>query len=157
MVAHGAFSANGSAAVGTAPQSYAFWTGTPPTDVTVSIKLRTPPTASTYYGVTARANPSVPDRDHYAAYVDPDGYLGLARRDDYAYFYLGYGPLVSAGTHTLSLSLTGTSPVQLSVELDGAVVIQATDASPLPAGKVGVFDYEGLSQPLDDFTVTPGG
>jgi hypothetical protein len=154
-VAFGAFSVNGSAAVGTLAPSYAFWTGLPSPNATVSLAFAAP-LAPTYFGVTARANPSFPDRDHYAAYLQPDGVVGLARRDNYGYVYLGTGPKVTSGVHHLSLTATGSSPVQLSVKLDGVEVIHASDGSAQarPSGLSGMFDYRGLSQPLDDFTVT---
>ena len=153
-VAHGAFRANGVVALGTAPQSYAFWAGQPGVNDTVSLQIG-PPLANTYYGVTVRANPAAPDRDHYAGYVDPYGVLGIARRDNYAYAYLATGGAISSGTHMLSLTATGTTSVGLSLKLDGVEVLRATDASAnaRASGIVGMFDYNGTSQPLDDFTV----
>jgi hypothetical protein len=156
QVTFGAFSTNGTAAVGTVKPSYAFWNGPPSGDVTVAITVG-PPLAATYYGVTAHANPAVPDRDHYAAYISPDGTVGLARRDDYAYTYLGTGPRLSGGAHRLSLTASGTGPVQLSVKLDGVEVIHASDgsSSARASGLSGIFDFNGTSQPLYDFAVVP--
>jgi hypothetical protein len=159
-IASGAFSASGSTAIGTAPGSYAYWTGQPDPDGTVSIRI-VPPRASTYAGVILRADPAAPDRDHYAAYVQPDGFIGLARRDAYAYTYLGNGPQLVAGAHELSLTASGRGPVVLSVKLDGVEVIRTTDGSPqarTSTGRSGMFDYEGAAQALDDFAVrTDGG
>lgn len=154
-VAHGAFSANGTAAVGTAAQSYAFWTGTPDPNAPISATVR-PPTASSYYGVFARATPSQPDADHYVAFVGPDGRVALSRRNGWAYTSLASGSVLPAGAHVLTLAPSGASPVVLSVKVDGTEVIHFTDssASALTAGgKAGIFDYNGAAQPLDDFTV----
>ncbi len=155
LVQRGAFVATGAAATGTSPQSYAFWTGSAPLDAVAAVRLSTPIRA-TYAGATVRANPSVPDRDHYAAYVSPDGRIRLARRDNYAYAYLAEGPVFPSGAHVLSVSATGNGPVTVVVQLDGVQVIRFVDSSPSSLrtpGRAGVFDYNGLAQPIDSFEV----
>jgi hypothetical protein len=115
-VPFGAFSTDGTAR-GTQSSSYAFWIGQPDASSTVSVTLPRP--SDTYAGVLARANPATPDRDHYAAYLGPDGRVAIARRDAYVYTYLGTGPVAAAGSHTLALNATGAGPVTISVSLDG--------------------------------------
>src|SRR5262249_28717856 len=102
---------------------------------------------------------AVPDKDHYAAYVQPDGTLGLARRDDYYYSYLATGPRVGSGTHVLALTATGTSAVELSVKLDGVEILHATDssASAHASGLVGLSDYNGPSKPWTESPVRAAG
>jgi hypothetical protein len=153
-VARGAFSESGGAARGTAPHSYAVWIGTPDSNAPVSVTLG-PSVSPTYAGVIARANSSVPDRDHYVGYVGPDGRSAVASRNNYVYTYLGFGPQVGPGTHTLTLTATGTSPVTLSLEVDGATVITAVDSSAQAhaSGSAGIFDFNGASRPLEHFTV----
>lgn len=153
----GAFVANGQEALGTAPQSYAFWTGQPAADATVTVTLSRP-TASTYIGVTVRGVAPAADGDHYAAFVYPDGLVGLARRRNYDYTYLGKGPLLSPAPHVLGLTAIGINPVMLRVTVDGVEVISSTDSSAdalRQAGAAGIFDYNGASQPLRHFTVSP--
>src|SRR5262249_43981774 len=126
--AHGAFTATGNTAIGTVGSSYAYWTGQPDHDGSVSIRIL-PPHASTYAGVIVRADATAPESDHYAAYVGPDGIVGLARRDAYDYSYLGTGPHLDSSAHELSLTASGGSPVALSVRVDGVEVIRTTDGS----------------------------
>jgi hypothetical protein len=155
IVQRGAFSTTGSAAISTAAQSYAFWTGSPPADGTVSATLATP-LRSTYVGVTARAATDAPDRDHYAAYVTPNGRLQLARRTWWVYSYLADGPAFPSGSHVLSLTTEGINPVILRVSLDGTEVMRFSDASAEAlrvAGRSGIFDYNGAAQPIDRFQV----
>lgn len=151
----GAFSTNGAAALGLRPTSYAFWVGTPPADVMASVRLPSP-MPSTYVGVTARGAPSSPDADHYAAYVGPDGLIGLSRRRGWGYTLLAMGPRFPSGAHVLALSVKGTQPVVLSVLLDGGEVIRYSDSSTsaLSSGRAGIFDYNGASAPIDAFTVS---
>jgi hypothetical protein len=155
FVAHGAVSVVNGAAVGTAPASYAVWVGTPGADAPVAVTLA-PPIAPTYAGVIVRGDPNAPDVTHYAAYVAPDGSVGLARRNNYVYTYLASGPTVSPGTHTIQLTASGAGPVTLTVAVDGATVITAIDSAPQAltlAGRAGIFDYNGASRPLHHFTV----
>jgi len=108
-------------------------------------------------GVTARATSSGPDAGHYAAYFNPDGTIGLARRNSWSYSYLGSAPRPTAGPHVLALRVSGANPVTLSVALDGTEVIHTTDSSPQAltvAGLAGIFDFNGKGWPLDDFTVS---
>jgi hypothetical protein len=156
-VARGAFSEHGGAAFATAKRSYAVWTGSPGATSTVAVTLG-PPTSSTYAGVIARASAAAADRDHYAAYLGPDGSVMLARRNDYVYSYLGTGPKAQTGAHTIVLVVSGQSPVKLTVLLDGVAVINATDSSSqahTAAGRAGIFDYNGVSRPFHHFTVGP--
>jgi hypothetical protein len=117
------------------------------------------PALPTYAGVLVRANPEQPDRDHYAAFVGPDGMIGLARRDGYLYSSLGTGPALASGLHRLTAAASGFEPVLLVVRLDGVEVLRVSDASPAarPDGQAGLFDYLGGQHPMDDFTVGRGG
>ena len=99
-VAHGTFITDG-AAKGTAPSSYAAVLQQVSPDAVVRATMARP--ATTFVGLIARADPAAPDRDHYAAYIAPDGSLGLARRDGYVYSYLAKGPAVAGGSHVLLL------------------------------------------------------
>src|SRR5262249_25262046 len=148
-VPFGAFTTDGAYARGTAPSSYAFWVGQPDLDGTVQASVSAP--ANSYVGVVARASATAPDRDHYAAYLDPGGRVGLARRTNYSYSYLGTGPVASSGPHVLALRAVGAGPVTLSVWLDGQEVIYAVDSSgdARSGGRVGLFDYSGKAQPFD--------
>jgi hypothetical protein len=155
-VVHGAFGVSGGAAHGTAADSYAVWTGTPDANAPIGVTLG-PSASPTYAGVIARANSAVADRDHYAAYLAPDGTVDLARRNDYVYSYLGFGPRAGPGAHTLTLTATGANPVTLTVALDGTTVITASDSSAqaLASGRAGIFDFDGASRPLEHFTIGP--
>lgn len=155
LVQRGAFSANGTAAVGTAPQSYAFWREAPLTSDIARVTLATP-LRSTYVGVIIRAVSSAPDRDHYAAFVGPDGRVHLARRNSWTYTSLADGPAFPSGRHVLGIAATGSAPVTVSVTLDGTEIIRFVDSGSgtlQTAGMVGMFDYNGASQPLDAFQV----
>ncbi len=157
-VAFGAFSTNGSAALGTRPSSYAFWIGAPPADVGVSALLHPSPSA-TFVGVVARGDPTSPDRDHYAGFIGPDGAVGVARRTGYVYQILASGPRVSRAAHRLTLTVTGARTVTLSLAVDGVEVLRATDTSSaaLSSGLSGIFDYSGVSTPIDAFSVSGTG
>jgi hypothetical protein len=151
-VARGRFTLSGSAAHGGQRLSYAFWTGTPQTDGTVSVTVTVP--LRTYAGAIARAG-SVLDRDHYAAAIGPDSRVVLGRRSNYEYSSLGTGPVVTSGNHVVSLTVLGTNPATVVVELDGREVIRAIDRTAgLASGKVGMYDYDGQAT-LDSFTVHP--
>jgi hypothetical protein len=152
-VSSGSFTADGSAAAGTSAPSYAFWTGSPTADAISRIRLSS--VVSTYVGAITRAG-TVPDRDHYAAYIGPEGNIHLARRNDYTYTYLADGGAFPSGSHTLSITASGTNPVVLSLKIDGSEVLSFTDSSASrlsAAGRVGMFDYNGAGQPIDEFTV----
>ena len=154
-VAHGAFTTNGTGAIGTAPLSYAFWSGAPNPDATVSFAV-TAPIKATYVGVIARATLSFPDGNHYAGFIEPDGTLGIARRINSSYTYLAFGPKLGPGSHVIGLTAAGFNPVKLSVSVDGTVVLTAQDSgsAALSSGLAGLFDYKGASQPLEAFTVS---
>ena len=155
IVPSGAFSTDGTSARGTVAPSDAFWATPFDRDASVSISLSVP-VGDTYLGVSARALPQSPLDDAYAAYVDPDGFVGLLRNRGGALTFLGTGPQLSPGTHQLSLAALGQSPVQLSVSVDGKPVLQASDSSPdalTGAGLAGIFDFNGLGTPIDDFRV----
>lgn len=155
-VPRGWFTTNGSAAVATSAQSYAFWTSTPGDDDTASVRLATP-LKPTYAGVIVRAATATPDRDHYAAYVGPDGRVHLARRNGWTYTYLADGPAFPVGSHVLSLTASHPAPVQLTVAVDGVAVIDVADGSSAAlgtGGRAGIFDYNGAGQPIDQFSVT---
>lgn len=156
FIEDGTWSVNGTAARGTGENvAYAFWTGRPAANSTTAITLATP-LAPTYVGITARAVPADPERDHYAAYVDPDGLIHVARSNAWNYTYLADGPAFPSGSHVLSLTTTGSGPVTLSVKVDGTEVIHFVDsdsAALKAAGQSGMFDYEGAGQPIDAFTV----
>ncbi len=153
----GSFSANGSAAVSARVQSYAFWNGSPALNDTSVIRLSTP-IKPTYVGALARAaNDGSPDREHYGAFVAPDGLIYLARRDNWSYTFLATGPRFPSGTHELSLTASGTGPVSLSVKLDGTQVLSYSDSSARArknAGRAGIVDYNGAGQTIDRFAVT---
>jgi hypothetical protein len=156
-VAFGAFSEGGGVAFGTAHDSYAVWIGSPGADVSVAVTLGQE-TADSYVGVIGRANVAEPEATHYTAYFDPGNAVGLARRNDWSYTALGSGPVVSGGTHQLGLIVSGSSPVELTVTLDGVAVITTTDASAdalTAAGSAGIFDFEGSSRRFQDFSVAP--
>jgi len=156
LVARGWFSTNGSAAVSGSGQSYAFWTGTPGDNDTASVRLATP-LESTYVGVMVRATTTAPDRDHYAAYVGPDGRVHLARRNGFTYAYLADGPAFPSGSHVLSLNASSSAPVRLVVAVDGVEVLNVSDGSGAAlglGGRAGIFDYNGAGQPVDQFSVT---
>jgi outer membrane protein assembly factor BamB len=159
VVSHGAFSTNGVAALGTAASSYAFWQGTPDPGVPVAVTLLSP-LKSTYAGVTVRGTPAAPDGNHYAAYRAPDGTVNVARRNNYTYTYLATGPKLSPGSHVIALTASGGGPVTLTATVDGVQVISVVDSSAsalTTTGQAGIFDYDGASQPLTDFTVgSPG-
>ena len=157
FVESGSFSDNGSAAVANGGnESYAFWTGSPGANDTAAITLATP-LVSTYAGVIVRGAGNLPYRDHYVAYVDPNGQIDLARRNAYSYSYLADGPKFPSGSHVLAVTATGSSPVTLSVTIDCNEVIHDVDSSSSAlksAGKAGLLDYFGKGQPFDRFTVT---
>jgi sugar lactone lactonase YvrE len=157
IIGSGAFTDNGTAAVATASSSYAFWSGLPDRDASVSIAV-TAPVGNTYLGVLLRAPTSSPTSDHYAAYVAPDGTVGIARRSSNVYSFLATGPAVASGAHVLSFSATGASPVVLSLRIDGVEVIHTSDSSSslTGAGRAGMIDYSGSGHPIDDFTVRAG-
>lgn len=123
----------------------------------MKITLSTP-IASTYVGVFKRGDATHPDRDHYAAFVDPSGIIKLRRRNNYSYSSLVTGPAFPSGTHVIGVSTAGTNPVQITVTLDGETVIEYSDSSSsrLNGTKVGIFDYNGAGQPIDDFVVAKG-
>jgi hypothetical protein len=158
-VVSGAFSLSGGAAVGTARKSYAIWVGLPDADAPVGATLGPAGSTTTYTGVWARANPTAPSADHYAAYLAPDGRVGLARRNAFIYSYLATGPVLPAGAHTIQLTATGAGPVRLTVTVDGVAVLTATDGSAQAltgAGRAGIFDYDGSSRRFERFTVGLG-
>jgi outer membrane protein assembly factor BamB len=154
-VASGAFITDGTAALGTAPSSYAFWAGSPTANATVSITL-SPPTDNTNIGIMTRATPSNPEVNHYAGFVAADGTLYISRRNNYDYTFLGTGPALSPGAHALTLQAFGANPVTLHLLVDGIDVLTVTDGSGqslTDAGKAGMLDYNGRSQPLHHFVV----
>jgi hypothetical protein len=155
-IAGGTWSDNGSAATGTAAQSFAFWIGSPATNDTASITISTP-ILNTYTGVIVRGTSGSPAANHYAAYVDPTGLVHIARRNASSYTFLADGPAFPSGSHVLSLTATGSNPVVLSVKIDGAQVLSFSDSSSsalTAAGKAGMVDYNGAGQPIDRFVVT---
>lgn len=158
-VGEGGWSDNGSAAISTAAHGYAYWNGGKPADSTVGITV-VAPRVGTYAGVVARATALTDSRNHYAAYLDPSGVLSLARRNDWSYTYLATGATFSNANHRLELTVSGSGPVSLTVKVDGAVALQYSDASSAAltaAGYDGIFDFNGASQPLDDFAVSAPG
>ncbi len=157
LLALGAFTDNGAAAVSGSAQSYAFWNGTPAPDAPVAADVAQ--NSATYVGVTARARSSGPVSDHYAAYIAPDGTTGLAHRIGGSYTYLAFGPKLAAGTHRLELTAFGANPVSLTVKVDGVAILHATDSSSsalTTTGYAGIFDYNGKGAPIDNFTVGTG-
>jgi hypothetical protein len=154
IVGKGTFTESSDAAHGTAPGSYAFWNGSPDANAPVTVTLG-PPVSPTYYGVTVRADTTVPVGAHYAGYVGPDMRPAIASRNAYAYSYLGFGQPVSPGAHTLTLTATGTNPVRLTLQVDGTTVITATDSSAQAhaSGRTGIFDFNGSGSPLEHFIV----
>ena len=153
-VADGSWSDDGEAAWA-GSQAYAVSTTEAPGDLAVSVIVE--PNGSSYLGVIARANPSAADRDHYAAYVGPDGHVGLARRNGWSYTTLAEGPAVDSSAHRIVLAVRGTDPVQLSVAVDGKQELQFTDSSAdrLTSGPAGIFDYNGSGGAFDDFWIQP--
>lgn len=157
-VTAGTFTISSGAAHGTSASSYAFWTGLPTGIASVYATLKTPLT-STYAGVVARGQGTTPERDHYAAYIAPDGSVRLGRRNNYVYATLVTGSSFPSGTHELGLQVTGANPVQISVTLDGAEVIHYNDSSTsalTSSGKMGIFDYNGTGQAVDNFFIMAG-
>lgn len=153
VVPHGSFTVTDYSARGTSPQSYAVYVHPITADAIVGVTIPRP-TTYTWIGVVARASTPAPDRDHYAAYIDPNGYVGVSRRTAYVYTPLALGPRVVAGKHRLKLQATGSGPVRLRVWIDGLPVIDTTDTSGsalTSAGQDGFFDYNGTSEPSDDF------
>jgi hypothetical protein len=153
-VPSGAYTDNGSAAVATGPHAYAFWIGTPAPDARVGITFTTP--ANTWAGVTARGQSGNPAATNYTAYIDPNSRVGLAIRNNFTYSYVASGPTVSPGSHRLEIQTTGTSPLNVTVWLDGVQVISYSDPNPLPPGAAGFMDYNGIGLPEDDFDVSAG-
>jgi hypothetical protein len=103
-----------------------------------------------------RATPSNPEVNHYAGFVAVDGTLYISRRNNYDYTFLGTGPTLSPGAHALSLQAFGANPVTLHLLVDGIDVLTVTDGSGqslTDAGKAGMLDYNGRSQPLHHFVV----
>jgi hypothetical protein len=154
LVRSGTWTSNGSAAQGSG-NAYAFWIGTPAADDTVTVTLESP-IRSTWVGAITRGSIGSPERNHYAAFVAPDGAIHLARRNDYVYHYLADGPEFPDGNHQLSIAATGAGPVTLSVLLDGAEILRYVDTSPEAlnqTGSAGMFDYSGSGQSIDTFQV----
>jgi len=149
----GTWSADGLFARASSASSYAAWTATPDLDSAVSVQFA--PVASSYLGVIARASPSAPSRDHYAAYVDPSGHVAVARRNGYSYTYLGTTSATYGGSQRrVTLATFGSNPVVLSVSVDGQEVLHVADssASRLSArGLAGMFDYSGSGEAFADF------
>ncbi len=120
----------------------------------------TSPIASTYVGVFTRGQGQYAARDHYAAFVNPSGIIKLRRRNNWVYTSdLATGPAFPSGTHVIGVSTAGTNPVQITVTLDGSKVIEYSDSSSsrwASGNKVGIFDYNGAQQPIDDFVVVDG-
>jgi hypothetical protein len=154
-VVSGAFTESNDAALGISHSSYAVWVGMPDPNAAIGVTLGAP-TSPTWAGVIARAASGDPSSDHYAAYLAPDGTVGLARRNGYDFSYLASAPL-AAGSHTISLTASGSAPVTLTVTVDGNILITASDSSSqaLASGQAGIFDYNGASRPLQHFTVGP--
>lgn len=103
-----------------------------------------------------RAAASNPQVNHYAGFVAADGTLYVSRRNNYDYTFLGTGPILSPGSYALSLQAVGANPVTLHLLLDGIEVLTLSDESAqrlTDAGKAGMFDYNGRSQPLRHFVV----
>ncbi len=155
----GTASANGSAATLTSALTYAAWTGLPPENTSVSVSLSAP-TTKTWIGVFTRAAMTQPDRSHYAAWVSSSGIITLARREEWYYRTLAEktGSFAS-GTHKLTLTASGSSPVQLGVAVDGVEVLRYDDSAPTAlngAGRAGIFDYNGTGQALDKFEIALG-
>jgi hypothetical protein len=111
-----------------------------------------------YNGVLLRASTASPAGTHYAAYMNRDGSLWIARRNAYAYTYLGTAATKVDATkpHTLVLSGQGTTSVQLTLTVDGAPMISVADTSAqriATAGRAGIFSYSGTGAAFDDFVL----
>lgn len=155
----GIATANGSAATLTGPLTYAAWNGLPAENTSVSATLSSP-TVRTRIGIFTRANTVNPERSHYAAFVSSGGTISLARNDDGYYRVLAKEKAAfPSGEHRMTLSASGSSPVQLAVALDGVEVLRHDDASDAAlhgAGLSGLFDLHGSGLPLDTFEIALG-
>jgi hypothetical protein len=121
-------------------------------DVRVSATVS--PKGLDYSGVLARAAGA---SDHYAAWVDRDGSVHIARRNAWSYTYLADATPGLSGPHKLTLRVQGTGPVQLTLYVDDNPIIAVTDsgASALgAAGGVGLFAWQGAGASFQHFLAT---
>jgi outer membrane protein assembly factor BamB len=163
--ASGAFFTDGHFAVTTALNSIALWVGhkstavSPCTDSRVSViaveaseVLR----HQEFFGPVVRADPTTPQRAFYGAYNTEDGVVWLFRRSNGVDTVLGHtAPIIdSHAFHTWSLHASGTNPVVLDLDVDGADALTVQDAAAerLGPGFMGMFSLEAGEVDFNNFT-----
>ena len=156
QIAHGGFTDDGAHAQPTAPRSYAIARVAPPLSATAVSPIGV--LGTDYNGVLLRASPANPSAEHYAAYMNHDGSLWIARRNAAIYTYLGKASLKvnPAQPHTLALTAQGTAPVLLRFSVDGTPVLSVTDSSAqrlVNPGRAGIFSWSGTGAAFDEFEV----
>src|ERR1700738_3034546 len=157
-IAQGGFTDDGAHAQPTAPHAYAVALASSPLSATVKATVGI--LGIDYNGVLLRANTASPASAHYAAYLNRDGSLWVARRNASVYTYLGRATAKVDPTvpHRLALSAAGTASVLLTLSVDGAPVLSLTDTSAqrlVDAGRAGIFSFIGRGAALDDFELDP--
>lgn len=159
QVYFGSFITDGNSAI--SQGNIANWAAVTPNlntnDYSVEATLAVPP-GSLYSGIAVRGNPANSFyKDLYAAQIATDGHVNLYRRNAGNWTLLKSAPAsIAAGTaYTLKLTVSGVSPVNLQVSLNGAVLFNFSDASAsrILSGIPGIGNYNpGVS--YDRFTVS---
>jgi hypothetical protein len=148
----GAFSVSGGAAQSTAARAYATMGTTTVADMSVSAVVT--PGSLDYSGVLARASG---DRNHYVGWINHDGSVHIARRNDWVYTYLADATPPISGPHKLTLKVAGQGPVHLTLYVDDNPVIDTVDSAPgaiLGAGTAGIFAWQGAGAAFQHFLAT---
>jgi outer membrane protein assembly factor BamB len=160
----GSFTTDGNFAVSGAPPVSGNWAAVVPSlgtsDYSVVARLSVP-AGSLYSGIVARSSvPGAFDSDLYAAQISTQGQVNLYRRNSWSWTLLASAPAsISAGTeYSLELDVSGSSPVQLAVSLNGAQAISVADssASRITSGVPGIENYDANVK-YDSFVVTGAG
>ncbi len=149
----GKWSTDGHRAVATSV-GYAVWTGAAPADQIVSA-LVLAPGGSDVTGVLARASSA---NNGYGAYLNWDGSVGIERRTsghdhEEGSAALGLDPTKA---HQLTLTVTGTNPVRLRLDVDGVSAILTTDTDPAPYtnGAAGIYSHDKGGAKFDNFSIS---
>lgn len=122
-----------------------------PADVSVQARVRLTGVA-TGSGVVARADGG----DFYAARFDASGRVEIVRVEGSRETVLASVPHAVGEGGTVRLEVTGQSPVQLNVLVDGVPVASATDSSPARrlSGSAGLLSGTVARTQFDDFVAS---
>ena len=154
----GGFMRDGTDTDSTAARTCAVAAAPPVSNATATVDIQ-PSRKATYSGVIVRANPARPAKDNYIGYVNGSGRVRISRRNNGTYTQLGEASIRLDITrpHRIGLTVSGTSPVELVLTVDGAPAISVTDASPsrlVAPGKAGIYARDNPGAAFDHFVLT---